>query len=536
MDLMLTGGLLVDGTGTMPQHADVLVRDGHIARILDRRAPMADSGPADPPGTVIRDVSGLVVAPGFVDIHTHSDLTLLSSPLARSKVAQGVTTEVVGNCGLGVAPLTSRADIAAIRQAVSYLDLDPAVRWDWIGTADYLRAIELARPSLGVATLTGHLPLRAGTTGFTDRPATGGELAEMQALLADAFAEGSLGLSTGLVYAPLCYATEDELIALGQTVADHDRVFTWHVRNYDDDLLPSIEQALRVARHTGCRTQISHLAAVGKRNWGGVARALDLVDDALAEGLRVGVDAYPYLHGNAPLAQLLPAWVQDGGPDGLAARLRAPGAAEKIGAFWADRPLSWDEITISRVPPGHLAEEWQGRTITEIARNESRDPDAVALGLLVDLGTAVLMVAGGRSEDDLRTVLAHPAAVVASDGLSLDPDGVTGAGSPHPRSYGCFPRFLSRYAGHDGAAIGRAVRQCTAAPAALIGLDGRGLLREGAPADVVAFSLPRLADRATFDAPQQYPDGIELVLVGGEPVVDAGVHTGSRPGTVLRRH
>ncbi|GAA4957100.1 D-aminoacylase [Yinghuangia aomiensis] len=530
--LVVANGLVVDGTGAPPRVADVLVEDGRVVRV-DRTVERGGT-------TRVVDASGLVVAPGFVDIHTHSDLTLLSSPEAHSKVRQGVTTEVVGNCGLGVSPLAPGADVAAIRQAVGYLDLDPALAWSWDDTSGYLDAVDAARPAVNTATLTGHLPLRAGVVGFTDRAPDSAELDAMCGLLADTFAAGSLGLSTGLVYSPLCYATEDELIALGRTVAFHDRVFTWHVRDYADDLLPSVDQALRVARATGCRTQISHLASVGRRNWGAVRRALDAVEDALSDGFRVAVDIYPYLHGNAPLSQLLPAWAQDGGAHALALRLRDRAARDRIVAAWADRPSGWDEITLSRVPPTPrpAAEvDEVGMSIADIAGRRGADPDEVAMDLLAAYGSGVLIVAGGRSEDDLRTVLDHPACVVASDGQALDRDGVTGAGSPHPRSYGCFPRYLSRYAGATDLELARAVRRCTGAPAELMGLTGIGTLTAGARADLVLFDRDRLTDRATFADPQQYPEGIAEVLVAGETVVDATGHTGCRPGQVLRgRH
>ena len=522
-DLLLAGGFVVDGTGAPGRYADVLVREGTIVDI---------GNGGQPEGIPVRDVSGSVVCPGFVDIHTHSDLTLLSNPEAPSKVHQGVTTEIVGNCGLGVAPLVEGADQHSMRQAVSYLDLDPAIEWTWRDTAGYLATVAAARPSVNVATLVGHLVLHAGVSGFGDRPATTAQIDHMCSLLGDSLDAGAVGLSTGLVYAPLPYVDDEELVSLATVTAARDKIFTWHVRNYDDELLSSVGQALDVARRTGCRTQISHLTAVGKRNWGSVLRALELVDEARSEGLSIGVDIYPYLYGNAPLVQLLPAWAQEGGPDLVSARMREEKIRAAIRTEWAHRPTTWDEITISWAAGDEHADA-VGRTVHEIASERGVAGDDVALDLLASLGTGVLIVAGGRNEDDLRAVLEHPATVVASDGLSLDPNGVTGAGVPHPRSYGCFPRYLSRYGGLGPSSLPDAVRRCTGAPAALVGLFDRGLLRPGAAADIVVFSAERLSDRATFADPQMFPEGIELVMVNGEIVVDAGRHTGGRPGIVF---
>jgi N-acyl-D-amino-acid deacylase len=510
--LVLTGGLVIDGTGAPGRREDVLIRDGVIAET---------SGTSIPDDVPRRDVTGLVVSPGFVDIHTHSDLTLLSDPRGLSKVHQGVTTEVVGNCGLGV---TGRPDV---RGAVSYLDLDPAVEWTWTDFPGYADALTAAEPGVNVASLVGHLVLHANVAGFDDRPASGAEIDTMCGLLRDALDAGAVGLSTGLVYAPLPYVQEDELLALAQVTADADKIFTWHVRNYDDGLVESVAQAIRVARETGCRTQISHLAAVGRRNWGMVRDALDLVDWANAEGFSVGVDIYPYLHGNAPLSQLLPAEVQEGGPGVWAARLTDPKIRTRIRAAWRNRPSTWDEITISWAANPHAA---VGRTIEEIAAERGVDGDEVALDLLAELGAGVMMTAGGRSEADLHTVLRHSAAVVASDGQALEPGGITGAGVPHPRSYGCFPRYLNRYA-ED---LPDAIRRCTSAPAARVGLD-RGVLRPGAPADIVVFDPDKIADRATFIAPHQFADGIDLVVVNGVVTIEDSKHTGARAGQFLRR-
>lgn len=518
-DLLLTGGLVVDGTGAPPRRADVLVEGGVVTAVEARIQ-------ADVPR---RDAAGAVVCPGFVDIHTHSDLTLLSDPRGLSKVHQGVTTEVVGNCGLGVAP--PGPDPAGLREAVSYLDLDPGVDWPWHDLTGYLDAVAAAGPGVNVAAFVGHLPLHAAVCGFSDRPATTVDLGRMTGLLRDALDAGAVGLSTGLVYAPLPYATEEELLALARVTASRNKLFAWHIRNYDDHLIDSAAQAVRVARATGCRTQISHLQAVGPRNWGGVRRVLDLVDAANADGFDIGVDIYPYIHGNAPLAQLLPAWAQDGGPGVWMPLLRDPVVRNRVRTQWTDRDDRWGEITVSwttrAVPDPEV-----GRTVAELAAERGTTGGEVVLDILAELGMGVMMTAGGRDEADLLSVLAHPAAVVASDGQALDPDGVTGAGLPHPRSYGTFPRYLTRYGAGD---LADAVRRCTSAPAARVGLADRGVLRVGAPADIVVFDPSELNDPATFTAPHRFADGIDLVLVNGVSTVDGGRHTGERAGTVERK-
>ncbi|MEU8798496.1 D-aminoacylase [Spirillospora sp. NPDC048819] len=534
-DLLITGGTLADGTGAALRRADLAVQDGRITEVGDL---------AGRPAARTMDASGQVVAPGFVDVHTHSDLTLLSGPEAHSAVRQGITTVVVGNCGLGVTPVPADASahhLEALRAAAGYLDLDPAVRWDWTDLPGYLAALDTARPAVNVAALVAHLPLRAAAVGFGDRPADAAALDRMRGLLGDALAAGAAGVSTGLVYAPVCYAREDELEALGRTAAAYGRLFAWHVRDYADGLLDSVRQALRVAAATGCRTQISHLVAVGRRNHGSVARALELIDAARAAGLDVAFDIYPYLAGNAPLSQLLPAWAQEGGDGPMRARLTEHAVRARVRDEWRDLPNSWDDIAVG------------GRALPDLAADSGTDPADVALDLVAEHGNAVQMVAGGRSERDLADALTHPAAVIGSDGQALDPGGPTGHGMPHPRSYGCYPRLFAEYvrSGPEGGegrptagnrlgrlGLAEAVRKCTSAAAERAGLTGRGVLRAGTAADIVVFDPARITDRATFAAPQRYPDGIRAVIVGGRAVVEDGAHLGAhadaRHGEILR--
>lgn len=520
-DLVLCGGTVVDGTGAAPVRADVGVVDGVIAAIGE--LPTADS--------VVYDVDGRTVCPGFVDVHTHSDLALLSNPLAHSKVRQGVTTEVVGNCGLGVAPVVPGSDPAALREAVSYLDLDPEIAWIWTDVPGHLEALAKAQPAVNVAALVGHLPLHAGVAGYDDRAPTPAELDRMRGLLGEALDAGAVGLSTGLMYAPLTFVGPDELRALGSVVADRDGLFAWHLRDYADALVPAVRQALDVAERTGCRTQLSHLVAVGERNWPAMAAALELIDDARERGLDVAMDVYPYLAGNAPLSQRLPAWAQAGGAAVWQRRLDEPDVVSRIRAVWDDDALDWSDVTVNAAP----ADEVVGRTVPDLAAEQGLHPDLVAVGLLREFGNAVTMVAGGRDAANLVDVLTHPASVVGSDGQALDPDGPTGAGMPHPRSYGCYPRLFDEFVGSGVLSMPEAVAKCTGRAAARIGLTDRGTVAAGLAADLVVVDTERIADRTTFADPQQFPDGIELVVVNGRVVVDHRGHTGVRPGAVLSR-
>lgn len=527
VDLLLSGGSVIDGSGAPVARADVALRAGRIIAVGPDLA-----GRVEAVATI--DATGLTVAPGFVDIHGHSDLSLLSAPNAPSKLLQGVTTEVVGNCGMAVAPLAEGVDLAAFRTALASGDADPAVAWDWTTIAGYRQRLQEVGPAMNVAVLTGHLPLRVSVLGYADRKASTDELNAMQSLLDTALREGAVGFSTGLSLPPMSYSDRTELEALGEVVAAHGSLFTFHMRDYTAGLLDSVEEVLAVARRTGCRVQISHLVVIGRDNWGSVARALELIDRARADGLDVAADVYPYIAGSGNLTQLFPDWALEGGKDAQLARLGDPELRGRIVADIRSKRLtgSWDDIIIAGGAFGGL--DVVGRSLPEIATAWGTEPERVVADLSERSGMTGVMVAFGRSEGDLVDALRHPAVMIGSDGRGLDPDGPTGVGRPHPRAYGCYPRLLGRYVREQGdLGLEEAVRKSTSQPAERFGFHDRGLVAAGMVADLVVFDAAAIIDVATFEDPHRFPVGVSHVVVSGEHVVADGRLTGSRPGVVL---
>lgn len=524
-DIVIANGTVVDGTGASPRHADVGIRGDRVVAIGDLTEwTWGQRIPAD----------GLVVAPGFVDVHSHSDLALLSDGRARSKIRQGVTTEVTGNCGMSPFPCGT-GDEASVRRAIGIIDPDASVPWAWSDLDGYAEALHRAEPALNVAPLTGHVAARVAVGATAARPATASERSRIAGLVDRMLASGSVGVSTGLMYPPAMWADHDELCAIGEIAASYGRLFAVHLRNYSDALVPAVDEALDVARSTGCRLQISHLAVAGRRNWGAVAVALEHIGSAGADGVDVGVDIYPYLAGSANLSQLLPAWSQEGGAEATVARLGRPAVRDRIRSEWTGSPvLGWEEVEVAAITPD-LEHETLGRTIAAIAAAWGLDPADTALELIRRSGDRALMTAYGRSEADLHAVLRHPATAIGSDGLALDPDGPSGHGRPHPRSYGCYPRVLARIVREQALLpLETAVSMATARPADRVGLHDRGRLAAGAVADVVVFDPVAILDNATFEHPSQFPDGIRHVVVNGVPVVEDGrQHDDRRPGRIL---
>lgn len=522
-DLIVADGTVIDGTGAPRRRADVGVIGNRIAAIGDLAT--ADARTRVP-------ANGLVVAPGWVDLHSHSDVSLLSAPGAPSKVRQGVTTEVNGNCGMGAVPLPPERQ-GAIREANATVDPDLDVEWSWRDLGGYAGALERARIALNSAPLVGHIPLRMAVVGSAARPLDAAETRGLVRELDTCLEAGAVGFSTGLMFPPAMSADQDELLAIGHALARRDRLFAAHMRNYGDRLLEAVEEVLSVARETGCRLQVSHLAVAGRRNWGKVTRALELIDVARRDGIDVASDIYPYTAGSANLSQLLPGWAQAGGAPAIVARLGREAERTRILREWeTELAFGWDGIEVASEEPG--LEETLGLTVDAVGRLWEVDAGPAALELIRRSGNRVQMVAYGRSEDDLRAVLRHEATSIGSDGLAMDPAGPSGAGRPHPRNYGCYPRLLGPYVREKGVlSLEEAVAMSTTRPADRARLRDRGRVVEGAFADLVAFDPRTVTDAATFREPGRYPTGIEHVVLAGVPVVRGAVQTDARPGAIL---
>jgi N-acyl-D-amino-acid deacylase len=526
-DLKIEGATVVDGSGAAGSRGDVGIRDDTIAAIGDLSR--------EPAGSTLR-ASGRVLAPGFIDMHSHSDWLLWENRRAESKIRQGVTTEVVGNCGFSPAPASAEF-LEDLRGFAPYLPKGMDFAWRSVG--DYLRAFDREGTALNVVQLVGHGTLRVAAMGFARRAPAPKELARMQRLLADAMEDGAWGLSTGLIYAPGSYATTEEIVEIARVAGRHRGFYASHIRGEGATLLDAVAEAIRVGREGELPVQVSHIKAAGRPNWGKVADALALIDAARAEGLDVMADVYPYTASSTTVRTLLPDWALEGGVDAMLKRLGDPEVRARIrreldapatGQSLLDR-VGWENIMIASCA---MRKDAEGRRLSEIGAARGMDPLDAAFELIVDEAGKAYMILFQLDENDLRRALAHPAVMIGSDGSSLAPYGALGAGKPHPRSYGTFPRVLGEYAREQRVlALGEAVHKMTGLPARRLGLRDRGVVRPGAKADLVVFDPKRVADQATYEAPHRYPVGVEHVIVNGRLVIKDGEHTGSLPGKLL---
>ena len=533
-DLLLRGCDVIDGTGSPRVRADVAVAGGKITAVGPEAA-------AEPARRTL-DATGLVLAPGFIDMHAHSDLAVLTDPEHLAKTAQGVTLEVLGQDGLSYAPVPNETVLAQLRSQLAGWNGDPGssteapgFAWDWRDVAGYLHRIDRGC-ALNAAYLVPQGTLRMICVGTEDRTATDAELDAMRALLAQGLEQGAVGMSSGLTYTPGMYADTAELADLCRVVAEYGGYYSPHHRSYGAAALEAYAEMIAVGRASGCPIHLTHATMNFPVNKGRAGELLALIDAAAAEGADVTLDSYPYVPGATTLAALLPSWAAQGGTEALMARLADPGARARMTAqlevTGSDGchgvPIDWTGIQISGVRNPRLAEH-VGRTVAEAAQRAGTDPTAFCFNLLLadQLGTSCLMHVG--HEENVRAIMQHPAHLVGSDGL------LTG-GRPHPRGWGTFPRYLGHYVRELGLlTLEDCVAKMTGRAARRLGLADRGRIAPGLAADLALFDPAAVADRATFDEPRRGPDGIPYVLVNGEFVIDDGRRTDALPGRAVRR-
>jgi N-acyl-D-amino-acid deacylase len=525
-DLVLRGGTLYDGSGRPGQRGDIAMTQDRIAVIGEVSGPVKRE----------IDVSGLAVAPGFIDIKTHSDFTLPINPKAESKLRQGVTTEVIGHCGFSVAPILP-GKVELLRDYLS-----PSAPWLSFheqGFAQYLAGFPAT--SVNAAMLVGHNTLRLMVMGMDNRAPTANELKAMCELLEEGLRAGALGLSSGLFTAPGSYATPAEMMVLCDVVKRHNASYFTHIRDESNHVLEALDEAIQIAESCDIHVEIVHFKCSGVDNWGKAARGLQMIDKAKARGLDVDCDAYPYTAGSNPLKNLMPQWVQAGGVPAMLERLRLTETRARIRDDIARDGLNnwgkipdWDCVRISIAPN---VPQYVGRTVAELARERNADPIDVVCDFLLEDKTATRVLVTSISEDDVRDILRSPLALVGSDGNCVADYGVTSQGHPHPRFYGTFPRILGHYVGELSLIpLELAIHKMTGAAARALKLADRGLLKAGYRADVTVFDPADFNDRATYENPHQYPSGNRTtVLVNGVPVVEDATHTGALPGRILKR-
>jgi N-acyl-D-amino-acid deacylase len=523
-DLLIRGGRVIDGTGSPWFRADVAIAGDRIAAVgLLPHARARDT----------IDATGLVVAPGFIDMLGHSEYPLLTDGRALSKITQGITTEITGEV-TSVVPVNENTlrELGDRRRLVDWTDLD-----------GYFRTLEAARPAINLATFVTVGSVRRYVMGDADRAPTPGELDRMRALVAAAMEQGAMGLSSGLIYAPASYASTEEIVELARVAAAYGGGYASHIRSEGAQLVEAVEEAIRIGEEAGTWVQVHHIKAAGRANWGKMVPAVAAIERARARGVDVTADQYPYPASGTGLSAIIPGWAHAGGRDSLLVRLEDPETRARLRAELTRGGGDWNIGASAGGPSGVMIasastdslKKYQGMRLSEVAEARGQEVVDALFDLLLADRAAISAIYFSMSEEDIEYAMRQPWVSVGGDAGArpLDPEVV---GMPHPRAYGTFPRILGRYVRERGVlTLEDAVRKFTSLAAARMGLDDRGVLKAGLFADVTVFDAERVIDRATFEAPVQAAEGIVHVLVNGVPVLRDGAPTDARPGRGLRR-
>lgn len=518
-DTLIKNGRIIDGCGNPWYFGDIALSKGLITEIGELKVG-ADE---------IIDANEKIVSPGFIDTHSHSDLVIISDPEARQKIMQGITTEVMGQDGLGETPINEEF-LEDWRKYLSGLNGDPDITWNWRSMGEYLDRVEDSKPATNVASLVGHGNIRLLAVGMDDRSPTSSEMDHMRKLTKEAMREGAFGMSTGLIYPPCVYSETEELIELCKIVTRKQGIFVVHMRDEGPRLLESIDEVATVGEKSGVPVHISHFKASGKENWGRSKEALKLLEEYRSKGVDLSFDQYPYTAGSTFLSSLLPSWVHEGGTEKMLNRLEKPEVREKIRKEFTSgkgRNPDWDRLIVTSVKTDKN-KPFEGMDLAEISSTREQNPVETLMELVLEEENAVTMVSFTMDEGDIERIMTHPCGMACTDGIVL--------GKPHPRVYGSFPRILGKYVREKGVIrLEEAICRMTSKPAQRLGILDRGIIRPGFRADIVILDPDQIIDTATFEDPIQYPEGIEYVIVNGVTTVREGVYTGERGGKVLRK-
>ena len=536
LDMIIKNGTIIDGSGSPAFISDIGVKDGKVEVIQ----PLPSSS-----CKTKLDVAGKVVCPGFIDIHSHTDATILLNPKAESKIRQGITTEIVGNCGMSAAPL-SVSFLPEIREHLT-VNADFSNPADlgrlWCSFEEYIKYLSELPLGINLMPLVGYGTLRSAVMGLKSGPTTPDEMRAMEDLLEKSLLEGAGGMSTGLEYIPDAHARTTELIKLGHVLERNGKLYTSHIRGESQALFTSIDEAIHTAEMSGCRLEIAHLKLGGMFNWGKTEKLFSRLEDAIARGVHLSWDQYPYVAWGTGLADYIPVWVRQDGYQKLIERLSDKATREEIRkeigteikrGNHAYNTAPWESVQIVSVQ-SEAFKFAEGKRVSAIA--EQLDIDA--LDLVFDLLTAekgsVSTLVFCMAEDDVKTIMKHPRTIIASDGRAVADYGELHKGCPHPRYYGTFPRVLGKYVREEKAfSLETAIQKMTSMPAEIMGLKARGTLAPKMVADITVFDPETVSDMATFESPHQYPTGIEYVMIAGEIIIDHGRHSNKMEGNIIQ--
>jgi N-acyl-D-amino-acid deacylase len=528
-DIVLRGGTIYDGSGNAPIIGDVAIHGDQIAAI---------GALSNVRGLTEIDVTGLAVAPGFVNMMCWANETLIQDGRSQSDIRQGVTMEVLGE-GFSMGPLSE-----SMKQEMAETQGDIKYEVEWTTLDEYLQFLERKGVSPNVGSFIGAASPRVYVIGYDDRPPTDEELDQMRDLVRQAMKEGALGMASSLVYPPGFFAETDELVALAEVVSEYDGLYISHLRSEGEDLLEAVEELLTIAEEANVRSEIYHLKAAGKENWPKLDQVIEMVEAAQAKGLQITADVYTYPAGSTGLLASLPPWVQDGGFEAALERMKDPATRRKIATEMRESKANWENMYLQAGSPdgillvGFKNDELKpltGKTLAEVAELRGKSPEDTAMDLIIEDNSRIATVYFSQSEDNLRKKITLPWVSFCSDSASLAPEGVFLKSSVHPRAYGSFARVLGKFSRDEQLLpLEEAIRKLSSLPAETLKLERRGRLREGYFADVVVFDPEKIQDHATFAQPHQYATGMLHVFVNGAQVLKDGEHTGATPGRVVR--